>query len=107
MPKTTVINLKDTERPSTGYAYVGRPSKWGNPFVVGVDGSSREIVIQKYHQWLMGHRRAPDGRRPPSIRAIQLQLQGKTLGCWCAPLPCHGDVLAEIADSGEENYDKQ
>jgi len=32
------------------------------------------------------------------IKQIPLELKGKTLGCWCKPYQCHGDVLAELAD---------
>jgi hypothetical protein len=67
--------------------YIGRPSKWGNPFVIGRDGT-REQVIAKYRAFVLG--------RPELIAALP-ELRGKTLGCWCAPLPCHGDVLAELA----------
>lgn len=69
--------------------YIGRPSCWGNPFVVGKDGD-REQVIEKHRQWLLC--------RPDLIKKAKRQLKGKILGCWCAPLPCHGDVLAEIAN---------
>ena len=37
--------------------------------------------------------------KPELLRQIPLELKGKTLGCWCKPLACHGDVLAEIADA--------
>ena len=70
--------------------YIGRPSKWGNPFVIGKDGT-REQVIQKYRNWLMTQ---------PSLLAALPELKGRTLGCWCSPAACHGDVLAELADAG-------
>lgn len=70
--------------------YIGRPSKWGNPFVVGRDGT-REQVIEKYRKYIMGN---------PSLLDSLWELEGKTLGCWCAPLACHGDVLAALAASG-------
>ena len=68
--------------------YIGRPSPWGNPFKIGRDGD-RSTVIQKYRTWLLTQ---------PSLLARIPELRGKVLGCWCAPLPCHGDVLAQIAD---------
>ena len=68
--------------------YIGRPSKWGNPFVIGKDGN-REQVIEKYRRWVLGQ---------PALMAALPELKGKTLGCWCAPHPCHGDVLVELAD---------
>jgi hypothetical protein len=68
--------------------YIGRPSKWGNPFTVGKDGS-REEVIKKYRAWIL--------TQPLLITEVK-ELKGKVLGCWCKPLPCHGDVLVELAN---------
>lgn len=70
--------------------YIGRPSKWGNPFVIGKDGT-REEVIAKYRAWLL--------REWRDAFLDVGELRGKVLGCWCAPLPCHGDVLAELANA--------
>jgi hypothetical protein len=67
--------------------YIGRPSKWGNPFEIGKDGS-RETVINKYRLWLWKELKAGKVTKEEI-----LELEGKTLGCWCAPLACHGDVL--------------
>ena len=68
--------------------YVGRPSKWGNPFVIGRDGDRCE-VIAKYAHWLDGM--IHNGRLDLD------ELQGKDLVCWCAPEECHADVLLELA----------
>ena len=68
--------------------YIGRPSPWGNPFVIGRDGT-REQVIQKYEQWLLTQ---------PALLAALPELKGKVLGCWCSPKPCHGDVLVRLAN---------
>lgn len=68
-----------------GAVYIGRPSKWGNPFIIGRDGS-RDDVITTYRTWL-----ASSGLNPR-------ELAGKDLLCWCSPLPCHGDVLLELAN---------
>jgi hypothetical protein len=69
--------------------YIGRPSKWGNPFVIGRDGT-REEVIQKYKSYVLGS---------PELMADLRELKGKTLGCWCWPKPCHGDVLVELCEN--------
>jgi hypothetical protein len=60
---------------------------WANPYAVGRDGD-RDEVIAKY----------ADGKSELQSRAPELQ--GKALGCWCAPEPCHGDILKQWADSG-------
>lgn len=69
--------------------YVGRPTKWGNPFVIGKDGS-REEVIEKYKQAALAD--------PAYCEAARLELAGKDLVCWCAPHACHADVLLQIAN---------
>lgn len=71
-----------------GAVYVGRPSPWGNPFKIGRDGT-REEVIARYRDYILG--------RPQLLE----QLRGRDLVCWCAPLPCHGDVLIELANREE------
>lgn len=79
-------------REGSGGVYVGRPTKWGNPFVIGPDGT-REEVIQKYREWLKA--RMVEGLDPSELR-------GKDLVCWCAPLPCHADILLEVANRPAE-----
>lgn len=69
--------------------YIGRPSKWGNPFTIGRDGTRAE-VIAKYEQWLATNE---------ALKAALPELKGKTLACWCAPLACHGDVLLKAANT--------
>lgn len=69
--------------------YIGRPSKWGNPFKIGQDGT-REDVIKKYHEWL---------KNQDDLMGSLNELQGKILGCWCAPEKCHGDILSELANN--------
>ena len=69
--------------------YIGRPSKWGNPFVLGKDGN-REEVVAKYKAWIEA--------QPALMEAAKKELKGKTLGCWCSPLSCHGDILVGIAN---------
>lgn len=71
--------------------YIGRPSRWGNPFKIGRDGT-REEVIAKYRAWVQSQ---------PALMAALPELRGKVLGCWCKPEACHGDTLAELADAKE------
>jgi hypothetical protein len=70
------------------HVYIGRPSKWGNPFVLGRDGDRAE-VIALYERWLCANE---------ALMADLGELRGKVLGCWCAPRPCHGDVLVRLAN---------
>ena len=73
-------------RPVPGRRYVGRPDPLGNSFVIERDGTSAEVVA-KYRNW------AP---RQPHIVAALPDLVGHNLVCWCAPLPCHGDLLLKM-----------
>lgn len=73
--------------------YIGRPSKWGNPFVIGRDGT-REEVIEKYRDWLLN---CNDLKAAEALASLS-ELKGKVLACWCAPKACHGDVLVELAN---------
>jgi len=87
MPR--VLNKKTVGVPA-GAVYVGRPSIFGNPFVLGKDGD-RDAVVDKYRVWLLS--------KPQLVEAAKRHLQGKDLVCWCAPARCHADVLLEIANS--------
>lgn len=82
--KTKVVHCKREKYD----IYIGRGSKWGNPFKIGPDGN-REEVIEKYEAYILANQELLDSLD---------ELRGKTLGCWCNPKPCHGDVLAELAD---------
>lgn len=85
--RTTVVHFRDPFD-----VYIGRPSKWGNPFIIGKDGT-REEVIAKYRAWILDQ---------PDLLASLHELRGRRLGCWCKhpykEVPCHGDVLAQLAD---------
>ena len=85
-PVTTVVNCKDDNYD----VYIGRGSSFGNPFKIGKVHGTRLEVIAKFKTYVRS--------RPDFVERIKRELKGKTLGCHCKPLPCHGDVLAEIAD---------
>lgn len=68
--------------------YIGRGSKWGNPFPITAT-DDRPTVITKFEQWLKA--------QPELMAAVKAELVGKDLECFCAPQACHGDVLAAVA----------
>lgn len=68
--------------------YCGRPSKWSNPFLIGKDGTRKE-VIEKYREFITNC---------PHLLEDLDELEGKTLGCWCSPKSCHCDVLVELIE---------
>lgn len=89
MPR--VLN-KRTDRIPLDAVYVGRPSKWGNPFKIGGGSQlTRGHVIELYKLYLLVHTEL--------VEAVRKELRGKDLVCWCAPLLCHADILLELANA--------
>ena len=76
----------------TDAVYIGRGSKWGNPFRIGRDGD-RAAVIAKYERWLADQHHF--------LRALD-DLADRHLVCFCAPRPCHGDLLLRLANTTRE-----
>lgn len=76
--------------------YIGRPSKWGNPFshlpstLAQFKVNSRAEAVERFREWI---------QTQPELLADLHELKGKRLGCFCKPQSCHGDILAELADS--------
>lgn len=92
---TKVVNIKSGEKYDV---YIGRPSEFGNPFTHIKNRetkaehvvSTRKEAIQKYKEYLLNN--------PDLLDKIE-QLRGKTLGCWCSPKACHGDIIIEILNT--------
>lgn len=89
---TKVVHIKNQPYD----VYIGRPSKWGNPYShkEGTKAeflvSTRKEAVAKYEEYLINH---------PTLINDLSELKGKTLGCWCYPKSCHGDILSKWADS--------
>ncbi len=104
------IQLRRTKgwRKPEGAVVVARPTKWGNPYRVGIHGDAARCVAL-YRQAATG---LIDNTRPPVPQVTEVmamqdhlrthlpELRGKDLACWC-PLdaPCHADVLLELANT--------
>lgn len=110
-----------------GVVYVGRPTKWGNPFPVGsavpdiasIYGPVSGLADITAEQSVEAYRRyapaifvpvKPSARPHHGIYTHGIEslpahahrvLRGHDLACWC-PLdqPCHADVLLELANGG-------
>ncbi|QQS32989.1 MAG: DUF4326 domain-containing protein [Acidobacteriota bacterium] len=84
--------------------YIGRPSKWGNPFTHISDRKtraefivgSREEAIKRYEDYLFSS----------GLIAHIEELRGKVLACWCKPQSCHGDVLVLVLNTLRKNRDR-
>jgi len=70
--------------PKTGNFY-----GFGNPFSIGKDGTRKE-VIEKYRIYFYERLKKDNN----FWRKVQ-ECKNKTLGCWCKPEDCHGDIIAE------------
>ena len=86
--------------------YVGRGSKWGNPFYKHGDGYPMDnaLAVKAFREQLEhGGFFASGYKKPTTIEDIKKELKGKNLACWCSlDKPCHADILLEIANGSEE-----
>ena len=94
--QTVVVSLRDEYRHICQWATlqgklfrIDRQTEWGNPFELPYDGS-RDEVIANYRDFYLPHK--------PSLLSRIGELRGQALACWCFPEPCHGDVLANLAN---------
>lgn len=91
--KTKVVHCKKEKY----NVYIGRPSKWGNPFthkpstIAPFIKESREKSIEAFREWIT------TGEGKHLLNDLD-ELKGKILGCWCKPEKCHGDILLELID---------
>ena len=91
---TTVVNMKERRFD----IYIGRGSKWGNPFKI-TKKKSRDMVCDMYVDYFFDI---------GLIHSIH-ELKDKVLGCHCKPERCHGDFLADIVNNNirtKEDYIK-
>ncbi|BFL71390.1 hypothetical protein SKB0120_24550 (plasmid) [Moraxella osloensis] len=99
---TRVVNIKtdpiykDNRGKSSEYEYIGRGSYWGNPYSMFEDGDEREEVIRKFKYDF------DFDKFPKKKKSEVYKLAGKTLGCFCKPESCHGDVLADFLNAWDD-----
>jgi hypothetical protein len=92
--KTTVVNKRFDEY----QVYIGRGSIFGNPWThlnLGTTKAqyqckTREESIELYRDYFLDK-----VKNDPKFKLEVEKLRGKALGCFCAPLSCHGDIIAE------------
>lgn len=95
MNETIVVNIKS----GTDYdVYIGRPGRgergyFGNPYPLSPN-EQRGATLEKFRTYFFGRLKSD------SLFRIRVeQLKGKTLGCFCKPKPCHGDIIADYLNS--------
>ena len=99
MHQITVANKRDYPK-SEGAVYVGRPTVLGNPYPLAKDASPEERarVIRQYREWLEAMLSNPSSEQARVFAGLRARaLEGDlTLVCWCKPLACHADVIADL-----------
>ncbi|MHC4511051.1 MAG: DUF4326 domain-containing protein [Planctomycetota bacterium] len=99
LPTTRVVNIRTVEEWTPEHVYIGRRGNWkgrplpqspfANPYRLGTQGERGE-VCDRFGDYLYS--------RPELMERARKELIGKILVCWCAPKPCHGDILAALCD---------
>jgi hypothetical protein len=99
--KTKVVHCKEDSYD----IYIGRKKNtnnhYGNPFRIDKN-CTRDESISNFRMWILGFDfNDIESERRKWILIHIKDLKGKTLGCWCKPKACHGDILAELVDKGD------
>lgn len=104
-PTVIVVSRRKggTRPPSGGYTVdIARPTPLGNPFMLprGYDViADPKDILGRYRTWLLDKLDQPASAQAAEIDRLVRLARTKpflALECWCAPLPCHGDVIREI-----------
>lgn len=93
----TVVNKYKVSMSDPDVVYIGRGSVWGNPYIIGVDGT-REEVVAKFGKLLWNLMKSGS-----ITKKDLLSLDGKRLACYCAPQACHGDMIKRAVKWSKEN----
>ena len=96
MTETELVNIRQTPDKEID-EYIDRRSAFGNPFKMKKDGGdyTREGCVEAYREWFYADEQAELRER------AKKELKGKTLGCWCVPKACHGDVIVGFLEGME------
>jgi len=98
-----VINNKNkpNDIPSNACVYIGRgrggvPGNFGNPFIIGRDGT-RDEVIEKFRIYFIERLQNDISVKMAFDNLVNCASVGDLyLICWCSPLACHGDIIKEL-----------
>lgn len=98
MPR--VLNKRSKNIPADA-VYIGRPTKWGNPYT-HLEGTLAKYKVENRQAAVDAFKKYLDqaiAANPQILETIKRELGGKDLVCWCAPLACHGDYLIQLANN--------
>jgi hypothetical protein len=99
----TIHNLR-REPLRSGDIRIDRRTEFGNEFIIGRDGSRADVIV-KFEQAERARLSDPGPAGEARRRKVRT-LHNRRIFCWCAPLPCHGHVLARLAAELCENKTK-
>ncbi len=88
---TLVVNK---DRGDAYDTYIGRGTKWGNPYQIGQDGDRDEVIRKFAYDFDRGFLKVFENF-DKNISSIK----GKVIACHCKPYACHGDVIAAYVNS--------
>jgi Domain of unknown function (DUF4326) len=92
MPVRVQLHRTKGWRKPEGVVVVARPTRWGNPFRLGVDGDA-QTCRDRYRAALLA------GELAVTVEEVRVALAGHDLACWCrSDAPCHAEVLLEVAN---------
>lgn len=108
--RVAVIHRRDATPAGFTRIYIGRPTALGNPFthlgratLATHPVATREEAVEAYRAWATDERERADSPFAHAFAALEARLtagENLALECWCAPLACHGNVLAELLLAG-------
>ena len=81
--------------------YIGRPSKWGNPYshkkgtTAKYQTKTRDEAVEAYKDYIL------NGEGKHLLKDLH-ELENQTIGCWCKPKKCHGDILADLVEKNKQ-----
>ncbi len=94
---TTVVNWRDDKNS----CYIGRGSIFGNPYIIGRDGTRDEVIERYKNEWF------PFLLKDKRFVAELIKLKNKKLGCFCKPYNrCHGEIIADYLNSLDSEQDE-
>jgi hypothetical protein len=92
VPERILLRRTKGWRKPPDVVVVSRPSRWGNPFRIGIDGD-RAACVDAYRRTLLA------GELAVTVDDVRRELAGRDLACWCPPgAACHADVLLDVAN---------
>lgn len=102
--KNTTGECKVVNKYQSKYTvYIGRGSKWGNPYTHLTSNTKAKYVVASRQDSIEAFARDL-GNDIVLLRAVRKELQGQVLGCFCKPKSCHGDVLAKVANMTDNEF---